>query len=170
MSFARIYAVKKRSCRWTYVPPLKWQKELIQEHQGEFTIYCTPPYPTLPLFISFYLTPPYPTPFYFTLPHSTLLHIILLCSPLSELACATTRTVLPAFISGSIFCVSSGIVLSMVSWRDSDTGMHSGSRSLGQIVESQVVEFSVMEFSTEWLSVVWYGVVIKCREKHYNQK
>ena len=101
---------------------------------------------------SLYFTSLRPTLPYPSLFHSTSLHpasYYLACSPLSELACATTRTVLPALISGSIFCVSSGIVLSMVSWRDSDTGMHSGSRSLGQIVELEVVKFSAMEFSTE---------------------
>jgi hypothetical protein len=51
-------------------------------------------------------------------------------SPLREFACATTKTVFPALMSGRIFCTRRGRVRSIVSWRDSDTGMQLGFKSL----------------------------------------
>lgn len=67
--------------------------------------------------------------------------------PLSELAWATTRTVFPNLISGMILFIRRGRVLSIVSCRDSERGMHSGSRSLkGQKVKvKEMLKEKVME-------------------------
>ena len=51
-------------------------------------------------------------------------------APLNEFAWATTRTVFPSFMSGMILFARSGNVRSIVSCKDSETGMQLGSRSL----------------------------------------